>query len=149
MHIFLLILFGFLAGIIGGMGMGGGTLLVPLLSFLDLSQKNIQAVNLISFLPMSVAALIMHSKNKLVEKRGTLWLIIPAVAAAVGGALLTASATDRVLQICFAVFLILVGGWQFFVAVKAIVNGKKKYVENGQIGKMLNKNQPADFLDRS
>jgi len=34
MQIFLFILFGFLAGIIGGMGMGGGTLLVPLLSFL-------------------------------------------------------------------------------------------------------------------
>ncbi len=33
MQIFLLILFGFLSGIIGGMGMGGGTLLVPLLSF--------------------------------------------------------------------------------------------------------------------
>ena len=29
---------GFLAGIVGGMGMGGGTLLVPLLSFLDIPQ---------------------------------------------------------------------------------------------------------------
>ena len=46
---FLLILVGFLAGVIGGMGMGGGTILVPLLSFLDLGQKSVQATNLISF----------------------------------------------------------------------------------------------------
>ena len=40
MEIFLLILFGFLAGIIGGMGMGGGTILIPLLTiFLSISQK--------------------------------------------------------------------------------------------------------------
>ena len=52
MQIFLFVLFGFLAGIIGGMGMGGGTLLVPLLSFLDMEQKTIQATNLISFIPM-------------------------------------------------------------------------------------------------
>ncbi len=57
MQIFLLILFGFLSGIIGGMGMGGGTLLTPLLSFLDLEQKTIQAINLISFLPMCCVAL--------------------------------------------------------------------------------------------
>ena len=44
MQIFLLILFGFLSGIIGGMGMGGGTLLVPLLSFLDLVKKTINAI---------------------------------------------------------------------------------------------------------
>ena len=62
---FLLILVGFLAGVIGGMGMGGGTILVPLLSFLDIGQKSIQATNLISFLPMCVVALLFH--NILVE----------------------------------------------------------------------------------
>ena len=66
--IFLLILVGFLAGVIGGMGMGGGTILVPLLSFLDLEQKSIQATNLISFLPMCVVALLFHNKNHLICK---------------------------------------------------------------------------------
>ena len=38
MTIFLLILFGLLGGIFGGMGMGGGTMLIPLLTiFLNFS----------------------------------------------------------------------------------------------------------------
>ena len=125
MTIFLLILFGFLAGIIGGMGMGGGTVLVPLLSFLDLSQKTIQAINLISFLPMCCVALGFHAKNKLIKSDHVWWLIIPAIAMAVVGALLADKADNKVLRICFAVFLIGVGVWQLVVAIKFIVNNRK------------------------
>lgn len=125
MTIFLLILFGFLAGIVGGMGMGGGTVLVPLLSFLDLPQKTIQAINLISFLPMCCVALGFHAKNKLIKTDHVLWLIIPAIAMAVVGALFADKADNKVLRICFAVFLIGVGIWQLIVAVKFIVNNRK------------------------
>lgn len=59
----LLIVFGFLGGILGGMGMGGGTLLIPLLSFLDIPQRTIQAINLIGFLPMSAVALFSILKT--------------------------------------------------------------------------------------
>ena len=62
-----LIVFGFISGILGGMGMGGGTLLIPLLNFLDIEQQTIQAINLISFLPMACVALGLHFKNKLVK----------------------------------------------------------------------------------
>ena len=64
MQIFLLILFGFLSGIIGGMGMGGGTLLVPLLSFLDLEQKKIKAKKHVSFFPMCCLARGLHAHKK-------------------------------------------------------------------------------------
>lgn len=125
MKIFLLILFGFLSGIIGGMGMGGGTLLVPLLSFMDLEQKTIQAINLISFLPMCCIALGVHAKNKLIKTDGVLWLIVPAIALAVVGALCASKADNKILRICFAVFLISVGVWQLVVAIKFIVKKKK------------------------
>ena len=125
MTIFLLILFGFLAGIVGGMGMGGGTVLVPLLSFLDLPQKTIQAINLISFLPMCCVALGFHAKNKLIKTDHVWWLIIPAIAMAVVGALFADKADNKVLRISFAVFLIAVGVWQLVVAIKFIVNERK------------------------
>ena len=128
MTTFLLILFGFLAGIIGGMGMGGGTVLVPLLSFLDMSQKNIQAINLISFLPMCCVALIFHAKNKLIQTKHVWWLIVPALIFAVVGALVADKADNKVLRLCFAVFLIAVGIWQLIVAIKFIVK-KRKHVE--------------------
>ena len=77
----------FLSGIIGGMGMGGGTLLVPLLSFMDLEQKTIQAINLISFLPMCCIALGVHAKNKLIKPTEYCGLLCRAIALAVVGAL--------------------------------------------------------------
>ena len=126
MTVFLLILFGFLAGIIGGMGMGGGTVLVPLLSFLDLPQKTIQAINLISFLPMCCVALGFHAKNKLIDSKHVLWLIIPAILMAVAGALLADKADNKVLRLCFAVFLIGVGVWQLVVAIKFVVEQRKQ-----------------------
>ena len=121
MTTFLLILFGFLAGIVGGMGMGGGTVLVPLLSFLDIPQKTIHAINLISFLPMCSVALIFHAKNKLIKTKRIWWLIIPAIVFSVVGALLADKADNKLLRLCCAVFLIAVGVWQLIVAIKFIV----------------------------
>lgn len=118
MNTFLLIAFGFVSGIIGGMGMGGGTVLVPLLSFLSLSQRTIQAINLISFLPMCVVALGFHAKNKLIEPHGVLWIAVPAVLFAILGALVAGQATNRVLRYVFGAFLIVVGIWQLVVAAK-------------------------------
>ena len=124
MTVFLLIIFGFLAGIVGGMGMGGGTVLVPLLSFLDMSQKTIQAINLVSFLPMCCVALFFHAKNKLIQTKNVWWLIVPAIVFAVVGALVADKANDKVLRLCFAIFLIAVGIWQLIVAIKFIIKQK-------------------------
>ena len=126
MTIFLLILFGFLAGVVGGLGMGGGTVLVPLLSFLDLPQKTIQAINLVSFLPMCSVALIFHAKNRLVETKHVLWLIVPAIIFAVAGALVADVASNEILRLCFAVFLIAVGIWQLVLSVKFVVKQRKE-----------------------
>ena len=124
----LLVLFGFASGILGGMGMGGGTLLIPLLSFLDIPQQTIQAINLISFLPMAVFALILHFKNGLVKTNNILWLILPAVVSAVFGAILAKNADEKLLKICFGVLLVVLGGWQMVKSIIAIIKDKK--VEN-------------------
>ena len=59
---------GFFAGIIGGMGMGGGTILIPaLVLFANIDPKLAQSINLMSSIPMTIAALIIHIKNKNVE----------------------------------------------------------------------------------
>jgi uncharacterized membrane protein YfcA len=47
----LYILVGIIGGVLGGMGMGGGTLLIPMLGiFFGLEQHVAQAINLISFI---------------------------------------------------------------------------------------------------
>lgn len=107
---------GLAAGIIGGMGMGGGTLLIPMLTiFFGISQHTSQAVNLVSFIPMSAAALFIHMKNKLIDYKKALIIVIPALASAVGGSLLAHGSGEEALQRYFGGFLIILALLQFAV----------------------------------
>ena len=93
MELFIMILASFVGGLIGGMGMGGGTLLIPLLTlFTSLSQQMAQSMNLLSFIPMSIVATVFHIKNKLIEFPYLL-LSIPALISSVLGSIL-ASCVD-------------------------------------------------------
>ena len=106
---------GVLAGIPGGMGMGGGTVLIPLLTvFLSVAQHPSQAVNLITFIPMAVVVLIFHIKNKLVEFKDLVWLILPAVLFAGGASLLASVIEGDILKRIFGGFLIVLAFVQFF-----------------------------------
>ncbi len=76
----LFFLFGMIGGVFGGLGMGGGTFLIPLLTiFGGVSQHVSQAVNLIAFLPMSVIALFIHIKNGFVDTKTAAIFILPAL----------------------------------------------------------------------
>ena len=109
---------GVLGGVLGGMGMGGGTILIPLLSiFYAVSQHTAQAVNLISFLPMAVVALIIHLKNKLIDFKGILWVIIPGVLFCVLGCYLARAISGNVLRRCFGGFLALLSIFQFVTQI--------------------------------
>lgn len=121
-----LVVFGLIGGIAGGMGMGGGTLLVPLLSGLDLDQKIIQAINLISFLPMSVVAVYIHNKHSLIAKNVLIPTIVPTVLGGVVGALLAGNVDNSILRICFAVYLLLVGSWQLYLSIKTFVKNCRR-----------------------
>lgn len=113
MEIFLYILFGILGGIIGGMGMGGGTLLIPLLTiFLSVPQKLAQSINLLAFLPMAIVALIIHFKNKMVETKGIIWIIIPGIITSVGFAFLASLLDNEVLKTLFGAYLILIAVYE-------------------------------------
>jgi len=108
--IFWLLLAGFASGVIGGMGMGGGTLLIPILTiFLSFSQKNAQAINLLVFIPMALVSLIIHIKNKLVDFKVGLPIICTGVVFSIGGSLLVSKFSNDVLRKIFGIFLLLVG----------------------------------------
>lgn len=119
MSIVLYIIFGVLAGVFGGMGLGGGTVLIPLLTiFLSVNQKLAQGYNLLVFLVMAVVAIIIHAKNKLIDLKSIVWIVLFGSAFCVGGALLTTIVDTKILKIIFAIFLILLSVWQFITAFK-------------------------------
>lgn len=117
--IFLYILFGFLAGIFGGLGMGGGTLLIPLLTiFLSLDQKLCQGINLVSFLVMALFSLIIHFRNGYISMKGTTYIILSGIVFSVLGALLAGYLPSKILRIAFGVFLCLLSIYQIIKAFK-------------------------------
>lgn len=113
------IIIGIFGGVLGGMGMGGGTLLIPLLTlFGKVNQHTAQAINLTAFIPMAIVALIMHHKKKLIHYKGVLWIIIPAAALSVLGALTASSLRGELLGRLFGAFLALLGVWILFCEFK-------------------------------
>ncbi len=107
MSFYLYVLLGFLGGIPAGMGMGGGTVTIPLLVLVGgVGQKVAQCANLFSFLPMSIGALKTHADNGLLKTDGLAWTILPALALSALGASLAAALPAQLLKRAFGVFLI-------------------------------------------
>ena len=123
-----LALCGLAGGVLGGMGMGGGTLLIPLITVCtDIEQHIAQAINLIAFVPMSVIALVIHIKNKLVDYKAFLWTALPAVALSVLAAYVSRLVGGKKLSMYFGIFLILLGLYQLGSIIYARVKaGKEK-----------------------
>ncbi len=115
---------GLLSGVIGGMGMGGGTLLIPILTiFLNVEQLKAQGTNLIVFVPMSVVALIIHCKNKLVNFKIGIPIIISGIVTSILGSLVALNVSNKSLKKYFGVFLLAIGVWQF---VETLISMKKQ-----------------------
>ena len=122
MRFYLYLILGVLGGIPAGMGMGGGTVTIPLLVLVGgVRQKIAQSANLFSFLPMSAPALKVHKDNGLLKTDGILWVILPAFLFSSLGTFFVAALTGRALKKLFGVFLMGLS----FVTFYQVKNAKK------------------------
>ena len=81
------ILIGIISGIVSGTGMGGGTILIFLLSFmLGINQHVAQATNLIFFIPTSIVAIIVNVKNKNIDLKTGIIISVFGILGAIIGA---------------------------------------------------------------
>ena len=110
MSFYLYAIAGFFSGMLGGMGMGGGTVLIPALTiFLGVEQHAAQAANLIAFLPMALFSLKMHKDSGLLKTEGVVGIVIPALVTSVATAFATSLLPGEILGKLFGAFLILLG----------------------------------------
>jgi len=110
-----LFLIGLAAGIISGMGIGGGTVLIPaLVLFVKPEQHIAQSVNLLFFIPTAVVALIIHARNKRIDYRTALPLILSGLAGSFLGSNLAVSLPGIVLRRWFGFFLLIMGAYEMF-----------------------------------
>ena len=97
-------------GILSAWGVGGGTLLLLVMTlFLGVEQREAQGINLLFFLPSALSALLCHRKNGCLDS-ATLKTAIPAaVPAALLGAWAASAVDVQLLRRPFGVYLLLSG----------------------------------------
>ena len=116
MKTILYVIAGAFGGVLAGMGMGGGTLTIPILVLLfGVEQTTAQTVNLVAFLPTGFLALVIHFKNKLVDVKKALWILIPALLTATISSIFATDLSGEILTKCFGGFLIVTAVLSFSV----------------------------------
>ena len=105
---FLPLLAGFGTGILSSWGVGGGTLLLLIMTlFLGVEQTAAQGINLLYFLPTAGVSLFFHRKNGLLDRAAIRRAVPAGVAAAAVGAWLATTLDVSLLRKPFGAFLIL------------------------------------------
>lgn len=122
----ILFIIGVAAGIISGMGIGGGTILIPaLVLFVKPEQHIAQSVNLIFFIPTAIIALIIHIRNKSIDFKMTLPITGTGLLGAFIGSRFAVSLSSDALKKWFGVFLLIMGCYEM------IRKGKKDSNKDG------------------
>ena len=113
------ILIGIISGIISGTGMGGGTILIFLLgTILKLDHHVAQASNLIFYIPTSISVIIYNIKNKKIDYRLSIIIIISGVIGAFLGAKFAGYTDVKLLKKCFGYFLVIIAIYEIYKLIK-------------------------------
>lgn len=116
------ILAAFLAGLMGSMGLGGGSvLIICLTSFVGMSQLNAQGINLVFFIPCALTALAIHNKNKLINWKIALFVIIGGLIGSIIGVFLSKFLDELFIKKLFGMFLLI-------ISIKEIAGNRFKKV---------------------
>ena len=121
------IIIGLVSGIISGTGMGGGTVLILLLTIImGIEQHIAQATNLVFFVPTSIAAIITNWKYKLVDKKVALWVSVFGVIGAITGAIISSKTNVEELKKYFGIFLAIVSIFEIYTFFRQYIFKRKK-----------------------
>lgn len=111
---------GFATGILSAWGVGGGTLLLLIMTlFLGVDQVTAQGINLLYFLPTAGVSLFFHRKNGLLDKAAIRHAVPAGLIAAAAAAWLATAVDVAVLRRPFGFFLL-------FTAVMTLRQTKRK-----------------------
>lgn len=122
---------GLVSGIVSGTGMGGGTILIFLLTLLcGIEQHVAQATNLIFFIPTSIMAILVNLKNKNIDWKLGITISIFGILGAILGANLAIHTDVRNLKKYFGMFLAIIALHEIYSIYKEY---KKEKIEKNKI----------------
>lgn len=118
---------GIISGTVSGTGMGGGTILILILSvFMGVEQHTAQATNLVFFIPTSIAAIITTIKEKLINWKIGITVAISGIIGAIFGAKISIGLNVNRLKKYFGIFLIIITIYEIYSLIKTYKNDKSK-----------------------
>jgi len=124
----ILFIIGLASGIISGMGIGGGAILIPaLVIFVKPDQHIAQGVNLLFFIPTAVVALIIHIKNRRIDFKMAVPIIISGLLGAFLGSKIAVSLTGDVLKRWFGYFLLAMGVYEMLRKSKKEIKKESRH----------------------
>ena len=125
------IIIGIISGIFSGIGMGGGTILIFLLSaFLGVEQHVAQATNLIYFIPTSISAILINYKEKNIDKKLAIKISIFGIIGAIIGALISTNINVQILKKLFGIFFAIITIHEIYTLIKEYKQNKKSNNNN-------------------
>lgn len=121
------VLIGAFSGIFSGIGMGGGTVLIFLLTtFLSLDQHNAQATNLIFFIPTAISAIIVNYREKNIDTKLAKTVSICGIIGAIIGASISINLNVQELRKYYGIFLTIIAIHEIYTLIKEYKKSKKK-----------------------
>lgn len=113
------ILAGFVSGMLGAMGFGGGGILILYLTlYKNMPQLVAQGINLIFFIPTAAVALVKHRKNRLIDFKISKEYLITGILGIVLGYAIINTINESILRKIFAGVLIIFGFKELFLKNK-------------------------------
>ena len=110
MKVLLPFLCGFGAGVVSAWGVGGGTLLLLVMTlFLGVDQRTAQGINLLFFLPASAICCVVRIRQGRLNLKKCLPAIVCGCAAALLGSLIAAWVDTELLRKPFGILLLATG----------------------------------------
>ena len=117
------LVFGMISGIVAALGMGGGTILILLLSMFSAFQQHlIQGTNLVVFIPTSITAIYVNVKNKTIDYKISIIFVVFGIIGAIVGSVLSFKFDSHTLKKIFGIFLLFIAIFESYTFFRQYKN---------------------------
>lgn len=127
MQFLLYVVVSIFSGVFAGMGMGGGTFLIPMLSLIfGIEQIYCQSTNVLCFVVLAIFCFVAYIKNKLIDFKILIFVALPATIISFFSSVFALKIDSEILHIMFAIFILGIGIFSLISSIKGLKLKKKK-----------------------